>query len=55
MIITNPKARRVMNSIIDNVGFCLSMPFFLLAIAGGTVVGFTQRKYQEIKKALKKK
>lgn len=54
MIITNPKARRVMNSIIDNVGFCFSMPFFILAIIGGTITGFMERKYKELKRAMKK-
>jgi ribosomal protein S3AE len=54
MIITNPKARRVMNSIIDNVGFSLSMPFFILAIIGGKMTGFIERKYKEIKMAMEK-
>lgn len=54
MIITDPKKRKIMNSIIDNVGFYLSMPFFILAIVAGDIVGFSERKYKDIKNVIKK-
>jgi tetrahydromethanopterin S-methyltransferase subunit D len=51
MIIGSPKIRRIMNSTIDNVGFCLFLPVFAMAIIGGTILGFVERKYNEIRKS----